>query len=63
MVIRSMSFSTVSLIAIVPESECSTPTLTVGLANRLGDTSPPAALAAPSVRPLTNVRRFMRVLS
>ncbi len=61
---RSMSFNTVSLIAIVPESECSTPTLTVlPLARIAGAASPLAAVAAPSASPFTNVRRFMLVLS
>jgi hypothetical protein len=60
MAIRATSFSTVSLIAIVPESECSTPTLTVlACARRSVEPKPAAARTALSASALNTVRRFM----
>jgi hypothetical protein len=55
--ISTVSFSTVSEIAIVPDNECSTPTLMVSCANAGSDkapASPTAALTALSAK-----RRFM----
>ena len=56
-VISATSFSTVSLIAIVPDSECSTPTLIVSAANA----------CEPAVRPTVasaadNANRWMKFL-
>ena len=51
-------FSAVSEIAIVPDSECRTPTLMVSAAWALAD-SPMAAMEAESVSTLTKLRRFM----
>src|SRR5487761_2366541 len=63
-VMRSTSLSTDSLIAMVPEIECSTPTLTIFSNTRiLGTISPLAAVAAPRASPFTNARRFMRISS
>ncbi len=54
MAISTVSLSTVSEIAIVPESECSTPTLMVSWA--AADT-PNAAKAAAAIECTANVRR------
>ena len=59
--ISTVSFNTVSLIAIVPESECSTPTLTVFCcANACG--TPIAVIDAASASAFTKERRFMNSL-
>jgi hypothetical protein len=65
MAISTVSFSTVSEIAIVPDSECSTPTLIVPCASA-GPASPAAASAAPSVFSVVRrvlSMRFMRAPS
>jgi hypothetical protein len=46
--ISATSFSTVSLIAIVPDSECSTPTLMVSILQRLGKVFPAGLITAAS---------------
>jgi hypothetical protein len=58
MAISVTSFSTVSLIAIVPDSECSTPTLIVSAASTGVPKLNPAAVAtAISARRWKNVLR------
>src|SRR6266404_7360366 len=59
-VISVTSFNTVSLIAIVPESECRTPTLIVSAANAGAPANTPAvASAAESASCLTKLLRCM----
>jgi hypothetical protein len=55
--IRTVSLSTVSEIAIVPDNECSTPTLMVSCANTGNDIAPDSATAALNV--LSAKRRFI----
>ena len=57
MAISTVSLSTVSEIAIVPDSECSTPTLMVSCANTGNDIAPARATAALSA--LSVKRRFI----
>ena len=46
MSIRTVSLSVVSLMAMVPDSECNTPTLMVVWADAAADTAKPAAISA-----------------
>ncbi len=57
--IRVTSFSTVSLIAIVPDSECSTPTLMVVRGIQPVEPAPMAATAADMANCLMNILRFI----
>ena len=57
MAISTVSLSTVSEIAIVPDSECSTPTLMVSCANTGNDIAPDSATAA--LNDLSAKRRFI----
>ena len=58
MVIRATSFSEVSLMAIVPESECRMPTL-IGSAARLGAAAPRAAQTSKAMVRVTASRLFI----
>src|SRR5687768_9295559 len=55
----AVSLSTVSLMAIVPESECRMPTLTVFACARTEEELPMAAMDAARANTLTTERRFI----
>src|SRR4029077_1674871 len=57
---RTVSFSVVSLIAMVPDSECSTPTLIGGCWARAGDAS--GAIAPAASRVLVNLTICLQVV-
>jgi hypothetical protein len=59
MVISAVSFSAVSEIAIVPDSECRMPTLMVSAAKADKLVRPAAAIATESVAALMKLRRCM----
>ena len=60
MVINAMSFSDVSEMAIVPDSECRMPTLIGPLSCACANGTLPASASAPDIEPNFNrLRRFM----
>ena len=59
MVINTVSLSAVSEIAMVPESECSTPTLIVSAAKEACEARPKEARAAESTVALMKLRRVV----
>jgi hypothetical protein len=62
MVISAVSFSAVSEMAMVPDSECRMPTLIVSAASALNEASPNAAVTAAAESVFMKLRRTIYLL-